>query len=531
MKQIKYIFLMCMSLLALNLVGCSKKDISNAAKILPPKNHSMPLDGVWVTDKYYTGTSSAMDDKEIKDKIGKIVSFSKDKVVLYKDSCKSPKYKIKTVDTHNYFIGNYSVNPESINIYNDKVQIITISSNENFFASFVILAEDKIMTYSNGVFFHMTKNSQLTSADTNLNNVLNSGENTDDKTEKHSKIIKDDTKFLSNSEILEQFNSGILLGLKSYKPVSYKLPYSFSEDPVKEPVYRTLWINFNGDSVVSVNELPFILAPRQNGFWKINTNREVNKTYVKDYIFAYPLEKVVDLKPANTAIPKNEKFHSLVDILFVGSDYISLELSGGGYKKGSEHPYKYDLLQVQPLDTLEMKTTSSISIGKIMGDQGIKALKQGAATYLNLLNYEEKQKLESVPRYDNFGLVRENGKWILKGRLNYCSQAYKDSYGDFNIPIIASKELVTYDSLYPTWNVIKQRVPEAIDAYSPPNKNFIMVMTKSEILIYDIINEELSKKPLKTISLNDKETVVMSHWATGKYAKTWDEQFKSLMGK
>lgn len=36
-----------------------------------------------------------------------------------------------------------------------------------------------------------------------------------------------------------------------------------------------------------------------------------------------------------------------------------------------------------------MKTTSSISIGKIMGDQGLKALKQGAATYLNLLNYEK----------------------------------------------------------------------------------------------------------------------------------------------
>lgn len=531
MKQIKYIFIMCIFLFALNLVGCSKKDISNATKILPPKNHSMPLDGVWVTDKYYTNTSNAIDGKEIKDKIGKLVSFSKDAVVLYKDSCESPKYKIKTVDTQNYFVGNYSVNPKSINIYKDKVQIVTISSNENFFASFVILEEDKIMTYLNGVFFCMTKNSQLTSADTNLNKVLNTIENTDDKTEKHSKLIKDNTKSLSYSEILEQFNSGILLGLKSYKTVSYKLPYSFSENPVKEPVYRTLWINFNGDSIVSVNELPFILAPRQNGFWKIVTNREINENYVKDHIFAYPIEKAAESKPSNNIISKNEQFHSLADILFVGSDYISLELSGGGYKKGSEHPYKYDLLQVQPLDTLEMKTTSSISIGKIMGDQGIKALKQGAATYLNLLNYEEKQKLESVPRCDSFGLVRENGKWILKGRLNYSSEAYKDSYGDFNIPIIASKELVTYDSLYPTWNVIKQRVPKAVDAYSPPNKNFVMVMTESEILIYDIINEELSKKPLKTISLKDDETVVMSHWATGKYVKTWDEQVKSFIEK
>jgi hypothetical protein len=125
---------MCIFLLTLNLVGCSKKDISNATKILPPKNHSMPLYGVWVTDKYYTGTSNAMDDKEIKDKMGKLVSFSKDSVVLYKDSCELPKYKIKTVDTQNYFVKNYSINPESINIYKDKVQIVTISSNENFFA-------------------------------------------------------------------------------------------------------------------------------------------------------------------------------------------------------------------------------------------------------------------------------------------------------------------------------------------------------------------------------------------------------------
>lgn len=531
MKQIKCILLMCIFLLTLNLVGCSKKDISNATKILPPKNHSMPLYGVWVTDKYYTGTSNAMDDKEIKDKMGKLVYFSKDSVVLYKDSCELPKYKIKTVDTQNYFVKNYSINPESINIYKDKVQIVTISSNENFFASFIILEEDKIMTYSNGVFFYMTKNSQLTSANTNLNKALHNNKTTDYKTGNFSKTIKDTTKSLSSSDILEQFNSGILLGLKSYKKVSYKLPYSFSQTPVKEPIYRTLWINFNGDSIVSVNELTFILAPRQNGFWKIETNREINKTYVKDHIIAYPIEKTIDLKPANSIIAKNEQFHSLADILFIGSDYISLDLSGGGYKKGSEYPYKYDLLQVQPLDTLEMKTTSSISIGKIMGDEGIKALKQGAATYLNLLNYEEKQKLESVPRCDSFGLARQNGKWILKGRLNYSSEAYKDSYGDFNIPILASKELVTYDSLYPTWNVIKQRVPEAIDAYSPPNKNFVIIMTKSKILIYDIINEELSKKPLRTIPLKDDETVIMSHWATGKYVKTWDEQVKSFIKK
>ncbi|MCY6355713.1 hypothetical protein [Clostridium sp. ZS2-4] len=531
MKQIKYIFLMCIFLLALNLIGCSKNDMSNAAKILPPKNNNMPLDGVWVTDRYYTGTSSTMDNKEIKDKIGKIVSFNKNKVILYKDSCESPKYKIKTVDAQNYFMGNYLVNPESIGIAKNKVQIVSISSNENFFASFIILEEDKIMTYSNGVFFHMTKNSQLTSADTNLNKALNRAETTDDETGKHSKIIKNNNKSFSDSEILQQFSSGILLGLKSYKPVSYKLPYSFSKAPVKEPVYRSLWINFTGDSVVSVNDLPFILAPRQNGFWKINTNREVTQTYVKDYIFAYPIEKAVEFKPNHTSISKDEQFHSLADILFVGSDYISLELSGGGYKKGSQYTYKYNLLQVQPLDTLEMKTTTSISIGKIIGVQGIKALKQGAATYLNSLNYEEKQKLESFPRSDSFGLARENGKWILKGRLNYSSEAYKDSYGDFNIPIIASKELVTYDSLYPTWNVIKERVPEAVDAYSPPNKNFVMVLTKSSILIYDIINEELSKKPLKTISLKDEETVVMSHWATGKYVKTWDEQIKSLITK
>lgn len=527
MKHIKlFLFILFLPLI---FVGCNKNALSDSSKILPPENYNMPLEGVWIADKYYADQSSS-DISKIKSEMEKIVSFSKNKITFFDDVCRNPKYKIKTVNAQNYFIGNYSIKPESLDIHKDTIQIVTVTYHENFLASFAILDENRILTCKNGTFFRLSKNKQLSSSETDFDTTLDDKDSIESDIAKNSKVTNEYNNSVYPYKLSHQFNSGVLLGLKSYKPATYKIPYKYSTSQEVEPVYRTLWINFNGDSVVSNNELPYILAPRPNGFWKVESKRTVNvdNSYVKDHIYAYPIEKnSEDILNNDISIKKNS--YSLANITFVGSDYISLELNNGGYNNSTNTTYKYSFLNTVPLDMVNASTLQAVSIDKLLGEQGIKALKQGAATYLNSLNYDSRQKLENFPRMYNFGLNRKNGKWNLIGRLNHSSEAYKDMFGDFDIPIMASKELIRYDSLYPTWNIIKERVPNALDAYSPPNRNFVLVVTKSQILIYDIVNENLGKKPLKIIPLKSGESVIMSQWSIGKYVKIWDDQVKSLL--
>lgn len=521
MKQIKIFFLIIISIFTVTLIGCSSNSLSNTAKILPPQNSNMPLIGVWVTDKYFPSPSSSSDTSKINTKMGNIVSFNTNSINFYNTVCEHPKYKIKTVNSENYFVGNYSVSPQTLGITKSNVQILTITCNENFLASFTILDDNTILTYIDGIFYRLSKNDQLSHANINKNNVLDTELTIDKNSETHSVEIKENPKPLIESNILEEFNSGILLGLKSYKDTSY------NNIVIKQPEYRTLWINFIGDSVHRVQYLPFILAPRPNGFWKIGTLRNISETSIIDLLYAYPILKTSKI---NSGINELSSYN-LIDITYVGSDYISLDLSKIENFKSKNPIYKNSILQIQPLDTLTCDNSSSISLDKLMGEQGINAIKQGAATFLNSLNYTERKKLESIPKSNNFGIIRKDGKWILVGRLNASSNNDKNTFKDFNIPIMTPKELVRYDSLHPTWDVIKKRVPNALDAYSPPNEKFVIVLTKSKILIYTVTNNILAKNPLKSIPLKDNESVVMSQWATGKYVKNWDNQVTSLLKK
>ncbi|MCY6484910.1 hypothetical protein OW763_11210 [Clostridium aestuarii] len=531
LKRLLFFLLVC--IFAISLTGCSEKHISNSAKISRPINDNIPLSGTWVVDKYFNGDIYSSSNTKIKAWIGKTVSFSKNKVVFSEQICDYPQYKIKTVNTKDYLTDKYSINPKILNINEENLQVITISHDQNYFASFIKATDDKIFTTIDGVFFSLSHNTKIDS-DTASNekvpkdvsdNNIKLGE---DVSEAHVKVLRNDKTF-SSEEILKQFNSGVLLGLKSYKPVSYKLPYTYKNKPAEEPVYRTLWINFFGDSIVSIKELPYILLPRQNGFWKVESKRLIYDGWVRDQILASPLEKNIQFDKFEENIVYDGNFEDLASILFIGNDYISMELNGGGYYKDINSSYQYNLLQVRAVDTLNGKIDSPIYISNLLDEEGEKALKEGAAAYLNSLDDNIKNSLEQVPKYYNYGLVRENGKWILIGRLNSSNKTLSGNFKNFDIPIIPPKKLIRYDSLYPSWDVIKQKVPDIVDAYTAPNKNFILILTKTKLMIYSISNDKLSDKPLKTLSLNPNESAIMAQWSLGRYVDKWDKQVTNLI--
>lgn len=521
MHEIKrFLHFLLIALLVFSTIGCSKKSIENSAKITPPENYDIAICGDWIIQKSYVNNYS-IDDKNINNKIGKIVSINKDKVQLINKTCVGPSFKIKTVDSTSYLVSNYGISPSSLEINQSDIQVITITNKDIYFASFIKLNNNLMIATLDNNFFLLSRKT----ADSK--NVLKNQYKTaiDEKNNIHDKIINAN-KSLSTYDIGNQLNYGLLLGLKSYNINSNKISYGNQSKLIKEPVYRTIWISLGNNSIKNTSELPYLLLARKNGFWNVKTQKSINNGLIRYKTLSYPIPKNLASDSSRSDIIGTGQAYTLEDILFIADDYVSLELNSGGISKGQSHEEK--ALRVRPIDTLN-GTDYSISLSKLMGEHGVKALKQGAAAYINSLDFKEREKLNYIPDENNFGVIRKNGKWVLRGRLNYSSEAFRGSFSDFDIPIIPPKELVQYDSLYPNWNIIKEKIPDAIDAYSSPDRNFLVILTKYKLLVYNMIDNKISDKPLKVLNLKNNETVVMSQWATGDYVKSWDEQVKKLI--
>lgn len=524
MKHTKFIALFTTIIFSLIiLTSCSTSQISYTAEISAPEKTDVPIFGTWVVEKYILPSDFSESNIKVDTQIGNKLIFDVDKALINENIYYDLNYKIKSISTEDYFLNNFKINPSTLNIKNSTVNVITLSSDDSFLDNYVLLEDDLLVTSKNEIFYFLKR--------------VNSSEESDGMAlipEKVEILEKDDTNGTTEnkdhvnassndktenvySDIIE---SGILLCLKSYVPKDYTIPYQLT-DSITEPSYRTLWINFNGKNASQVNEVPFILLPRKTGFWRIDTDRVVEKKYVKDYMYAYPLQSQIEKTKDTDSIPKNTEFNDLIDINFIGNDYLSLNLNGAGFYEGAAHSYSYQLMRVVPIDTISGINETPIPITEILGSPGELALKDGAVSFLNSADEATKKSLETSPEYLSFGVARDVGKWILEGRLNYADEASRGNYADFTIPTIPPKELVAHDNLYPSWNIIKEKVPEAIDAYSSPLENFIIILTSKNILAYSVEKGVIASEPLVEIPLLQGETPIMSQWATGNYVNSW----------
>ena len=116
------------------------------------------------------------------------------------------------------------------------------------------------------------------------------------------------------------------------------------------------------------------------------------------------------------------------------------------------------------------------------------------------------------------------GHWHIKGGINYI-QDNVERFTDYNVNIIPSNKIVFYDNLNISWTAIKDRLPEALDAYTSPDGQLAVILTESKLYIYRIEKGSLDNNPIEKISLNDGDQVIMAEWATDSYVKTWENDF------
>lgn len=474
------------------LPSCNAEQFKPKDMIEAPENNRPPITGKWVVEKCIDGHYKRGAEEEEKNFMGIEALFHKDGVVVGGDFILEPSYRLRSINLEDYLFYNYKINRDYLNIEEEKAEVITVLGEGQYFREFIKYSEDEMFFYDDDKFVFLKRNVEEVSKE-EINRYIS---------------IEKSIMRISQKKEIDTLNSGVLLGIKTH---------SFDEEnQIDKWDYRTIWVRSNNRTIDDIYEIDDLLVPRKKGFWSVEVNRENINNSINDNIRATQRGKVEDDFLGKTASifqadynkQRLTSYPSLIKhILYIGNDYVSTEVIDIGTKKKS--------LRVYPIDYLEDNKPTKLS--NVIGEEGLKLFFQSAKDAV-------KTDTNYILEQESFGFQRRNGYWIMKGRVNYKKQ-YEDFYKDFEIKTIPPKELVHYDELVIPWNIIKARIPEAIDAFTSPNEDIIMVVTRNNILVYPIVENDISLNELGRIKLNNEDTIVMAEWGLGRYTSLWEEEF------
>lgn len=524
MKTVKMlVFLLVISLM---LSACSSPSTDSSEKIVSPQNQLMPVEGTWeVSEVLMTTSSNEGEDKE--EWLGQKVQFSDTYMSLGESILENPQYQMKRVNGEEYLLFNSKTLPSNFVFPNKDVEVITVIDQDKFFCEVLIIKENELVLKMQSNTFYLTKLSE--EVDQYISNK------SDDENNQEINIQMD-----KESPI----HTGVLIGLRSENKSS-------NNDSENEYNYRTLWISSKNNEINPVLEIENIFFPRRSGFWKIEMKKATQDSRSEQYISANNVlmednKAEIQLKARmmrNEEIPtNNEDVAPELDfskwgektgeikrkINYVGNDYISVETIGKGeYIVGSEN-WESSKLQILPIDGLP--NGRGVKISDILDETGVISLKSAWEKAINYLEIDNSNILYREELLENFGMDRKLGHWFLEGRINYIKEKEFNT-ADYSISLIPPPKVVVYDTLFVPWTNIKDRVPRALDAYTSPNKDIAIVLTKRELLIYDIYGNDLGRYPREKLKLKEGETIIMAEWATGQYVDRWEDIFQKSGGQ
>ncbi|WP_352420617.1 hypothetical protein [Proteiniborus sp.] len=499
MRRIRFFILIILSTLIMS--GCAILPTESTDRISSPKNNYSPVSGTWEIIKVVEGNLNTENpnDKEWKEKT---LEFSEGYMSLGDYYLESPRYQVKQVNGKDYMLYNHKPFLKNFDIPDAEIEVITVIDKDKYFCEIIRINEDELILSINNYSFHLKKiyNEVETS--------LKAQENQNDTNSYNLLTYKEDS----------LTRSGVLLGLRSNDSNKYS--------------YRTIWISSNNKILNPVLETEGIIFPRRSGFWKIETKRNIESERIEDFLFAYNIstDNIDEVKELQIDylnwLGKLGQIHKRID--YIGNDYVSIEAVGNGSYEHNGKKWYENTLNILPIDSLSSK--KNVKFTDISGEEDFSSLKLGIEKITDKLKIKESDLINKEKFLDSFGLERKMGHWVFKGRINYM---FDDGFhfADYNINIIPPYKLVFYDDLNIPWTNIKNRVPEAIDAFTSPNRDIVLVFTRKEIMVYGIEKGEIGKAPLKRIDLKDNEAVIMAEWATGDYVENWTETLNNFNEK
>ena len=487
-KLIKY-FSIIVFILLLN--GCSTVGDESTNSIKAPNNDDLEIVGVWSVQDCEVLDDNLFSEEELERIKSNDVIIKSDKIILGEKLYKESNYKLKVVKNDyvisyeaKYSLDNLSLDSNYINVY-------SIMHQNNILGEFIYFSKEKSYFYYEGVLFSLK-----------YKNEVNDNNDFEDK-----KQNGDFTKTITSNKA-----QGILLGLKT--------PMINENGTYQRESYRTLWISLKNSKLQDVKQKEYILVPRSNGFWKIESkvyNNQENNIY-HEYFFASMLEngdkEEAEIKYIIDASSLDNGSIVYKKINYVGTNYIATE-------EINNSKYISDFYKILPIDNLYLN--DGVVIQDIYDNDIINVYKQTYEDAYRNLDYDKKEELSKYLDYSNFTVVRNNGKWMLQGMISGLNGAESVEYP---IGIKANDRLTSYDTLYVPWKSLKNELPFMVDAYMSPSGRLAIILNKEEILVYMIEDGKILEEPLRKIPLKDGESVIMAEWCEKDYVDKWESVFK-----
>lgn len=447
-------------LIVLQLSGCN--DFTDSQKLKAPKNYNIPIKGTY-----------KLLQKDDKDKFIENLrfSFKEDEFSDNNDVYKNIKYKVRIVDMAEYLLYGYRIE-NTIN-KGKEVQVVSVISNERFLYDFIKVDDENIMLISNGVIHRMVK-------------------------------VKDD--YVELPSWKRSFSSIIGSSRPKYVQGETALYLGLREKNGDRYIYKTFYIGALNGEVKDIYSTNNIFLPRKNGFWRVNLddNLQIKVENVTKQ------QATVENKIDDSMVQSKIMADKTMKVDYVGNDYMCVEENKGFG----------DVLKVVPVDNPMQE--KGVTISDLLGEKYVQIYDEVRDEVLRDIK-EKGQEINQEIKYQNIGILRKNGRFLIKGRINYQTTK-TTAYTDFNTGFIPPLKMVAFDQLTIPMNEIKNAIPQAIDAYTSPSGDIAIAILPKSIEIYKIKESKLVEKQAE-IKINKEDKVIMVEWATGAYSSIWKESF------
>lgn len=473
-----------------SLSGCGGIDANQMIEIKPPRNNNLCIRGKWQITNYKILDKNIYTDN-VESLKGKIINIGNRKIRIDDKKYDGVDYKLKVVKDDYYISYQAGFTIKDLGIHNEDVDIITANDKNNIIFDFFHIDDNKSYIYYQGVFLTVKKVGDV---------FEESFKNTNEK--------------LKNSHThIEKVKTDLGLYLAFKQPRQQKEDGTYIDEN-----YKTLWISYKQGKLQKIEEADGIIFPRMSGIWTLE-KRVLNKDNKHQEYF---VANTIDRKGKEDSVILNSDKDIYRSINFISNDYISTEKYEGNNFKN-----KFSQYEILPIDNLS--TEKAIVIQDIYSKNTNLIYKRDFENSYEKLTDKEKSLSKNYIEYSNFTMKRENGKWVLQGKIS-PSNVDDDSY-NYNLSITPNDSLIKYDTLVIPWRVLKNKVPFIEDAYISPGGNLAIIIINGEVLIYEIKNNTLSEKPLERYDIKKGEQVIMAEWCENVYVDYWGNSFKEFQKK
>jgi hypothetical protein len=302
----------------------------------------------------------------------------------------------------------------------------------------------------------------------------------------------------------------------------------------QQPSYRTFLITFRDGKAQLAADLPDLIVPRKDGFWRVGTLHKgpPGKYGAQEFVYAVPARSVPHA--VGEYQPDNPDWGTCAEtdqatIEFVNPDLLSVsyftepacslevELDHGTYK----------------LDELEKELDITAFLGagawdaEKRADASAKADNEISPDCLGV----------SKPDPTNWGIMgfsrapgRVDNAWVLVSDFNGPHVCHDGKTYEIKFPIPESITGPTYhaDTLLSLLqsNGAKDNHTVATEALLSPAGDFLVDLSYGAI--FSIKQRGIEPKPVLAPSTNLESNVVMVQWALGKHVREWEAELQSL---